>query len=79
MTFDTACSSGLMAVHLACRSLHDMKLTSLWRAVVPQCNGPHASVAASTQNTVVNQMVPLHSFDADADGFVRSEAARWCC
>lgn len=72
MTFDTACSSGLMAVHLACRSLHDGEADLALAGGCAVLLEPHASVAASAQG-MLSSTGRCHSFDADADGFVRSE------
>ncbi|WP_099288341.1 sulfolipid-1 biosynthesis phthioceranic/hydroxyphthioceranic acid synthase [Mycobacterium persicum] len=72
LTFDTACSSGLMAVHLACRSLHDGESDLALAGGCAVLLEPHASVAASGQG-MLSPTGRCHSFDADADGFVRSE------
>lgn len=72
MTFDTACSSGLMAVHLACRSLHDGEADLALAGGCAVLLEPHASVAASAQG-MLSSTGRCHSFDAGADGFVRSE------
>ncbi|AKN15812.1 mycocerosic synthase [Mycobacterium haemophilum DSM 44634] len=72
MTFDTACSSGLMAVHLACRSLHDGESDLALAGGCAVLLEPHASVAASAQG-MLSSSGKCKSFDADADGFVRSE------
>ncbi|RFD27122.1 polyketide synthase [Mycobacterium uberis] len=72
MTFDTACSSGLMAVHLACRSLHDGESDLALAGGCAVLLEPHASVAASAQG-MLSSTGRCKSFDVDADGFVRSE------
>lgn len=72
MTFDTACSSGLMAVHLACRSLHDGESDLALAGGCAVLLEPHASVAASAQG-MLSSTGRCKSFAADADGFVRSE------
>ena len=72
MTVDTACSSGLMAVHLACRSLlegeSDLALAGGCQVLLE----PTGSVGASAQG-MLSPTGRCHSFDAAADGFVRSE------
>ncbi|MFQ2879631.1 sulfolipid-1 biosynthesis phthioceranic/hydroxyphthioceranic acid synthase [Mycobacterium sp. MS3] len=72
MTFDTACSSGLMAVHLACRSLHDGESDLALAGGCALLLEPDGSVATSAQG-MLSATGRCHSFDADADGFVRSE------
>ena len=72
MTFDTACSSGLMAVHLACRSLRDGESDLALAGGCAVLLEPDGSVATSAQG-MLSATGRCHSFDAGADGFVRSE------
>ncbi|WP_204800808.1 sulfolipid-1 biosynthesis phthioceranic/hydroxyphthioceranic acid synthase [Mycobacterium riyadhense] len=72
MTFDTACSSGLMAVHLACRSLHDGESDLALAGGCAVLLEPDGSVAASAQG-MLSPTGRCHTFDVAADGFVRSE------
>ncbi len=72
MAIDSACSSSLVAVHLACQSLRtrecDVCLAGGTNAILT----PPTNVAL----TKVGFMSPTgecHTFDADADGFIRSE------
>ena len=72
ITVDTSCSSGLLAVHLACLSLDrgesDLALAGAAMALLE----PRISVAASAQG-MLSPTGRCHTFDVAADGFVRSE------
>ncbi|HUO36563.1 MAG TPA: sulfolipid-1 biosynthesis phthioceranic/hydroxyphthioceranic acid synthase [Mycobacterium sp.] len=72
MTVDTACSSGLMTVHLACRSLHEGESDLALAGGCQVLLEPAGSVSASGQG-MLSPTGRCHSFDAGADGFVRSE------
>ena len=71
-TIDTACSSGLTAVHLACRSLtageSDLALAGGCSLLLE----PRGSASASAQG-MLSPTGRSRTFDAAADGFVRSE------
>ncbi len=72
ITVDTGCSSGLLAVHLACRSLH---LGESELALAGGCMvmlEPRKFTSASGQG-MLSPTGRCHTFDAAADGFVRSE------
>ncbi|WP_313673350.1 beta-ketoacyl synthase N-terminal-like domain-containing protein, partial [Mycolicibacterium sp.] len=74
VTVDTACSSSLMAVHLACQSLRSGESDVALAAGVNVLLSP----APTRSFDVVEAMSAsgaCHSFDASADGFVRSEGA----
>ncbi|ORA77921.1 type I polyketide synthase [Mycobacterium malmoense] len=72
VTVDTSCSSGLLAVHLACQSLDrgesDLALAGAAMALLE----PRLSAAASAQG-MLSPTGRCHTFDVAADGFVRSE------
>ena len=72
LTFDTACSSGLMAVHTACRSLDggesDLALAGGCMVILQ----PETTVWASGQG-MMSPTGRCRAFDEAADGFVRSE------
>ncbi|OBA59293.1 polyketide synthase [Mycobacterium sp. 1100029.7] len=72
ITMDTSCSSGLLAVHLACQSLHsgesDMALAGGAMLVLD----PRVSTSASGQG-MLSPTGRCHTFDVAADGFVRSD------
>jgi acyl transferase domain-containing protein/acyl carrier protein len=72
MTMDTGCSSSLLATHLACRSLHEgeSNLALVGGAMV--ILEPRVYVSASAQG-MLSPTGRCHTFDAGADGFVRSE------
>ncbi len=72
MTLDTACSSGLMAVHLACRSLHEGESAMALAGGCALLLEPDGSVATSGQG-MLSPNGRCASFDTAADGFVRSE------
>jgi acyl transferase domain-containing protein/acyl carrier protein len=72
MTVDTACSSGLMTVHLGCRSLAEGESDLVLAGGCQVLLEPASSVSASAQG-MLSPTGRCHSFDADADGFVRSE------
>ena len=72
VTLDTACSSGLMAVHLACRSLHEGESDLAVAGGCAVLLEPDGSVALSAQ-AMLSPTGRCHSFDVAADGFVRSE------
>jgi acyl transferase domain-containing protein/acyl carrier protein len=72
LTFDTACSSGLLAVHTACRSLDggesDLALAGGCIVILQ----PETTVWASAQG-MMSPTGRCRAFDEAADGFVRSE------
>ena len=73
LTLDTACSSSLMAVHQACRSLHDGESDTALAGGVMLMLDPHNYSSASGQG-MLSPTGRCHSFDIAADGFVRAEA-----
>jgi len=72
VTVDTACSSSLVALHLACQSL---RIQDCDAAIVGGVNlllSP-AVFRGFDQSGALSATGACHSFDADADGFVRGE------
>ena len=72
MTVDTACSSSLVALHLACQSLRMQDCGVAIAAGVNLLMSP-AVFRGFDQSGALSPTGACHSFDADADGFVRGE------
>ncbi len=72
LTMDTACSSGLLAVHMACRSLHENESDLALAGGVNVMLEPRRFVSASAQG-MMSPTGRCHSFDVSADGFVSAE------
>lgn len=73
LTLDTACSSGLTAVHMACRSLNDGESDLALAGGAFVMLDPRKFVAGTAQNHL-SPTGRCHSFDAAADGYVTGEA-----
>ncbi|HVA89948.1 MAG TPA: beta-ketoacyl synthase N-terminal-like domain-containing protein, partial [Chloroflexota bacterium] len=72
MAVDTACSSSLLAVHLACASLRQGESTLALAGGVNVLLDPENS-AAMAQGGSLSPTGACRTFDAEADGYVRSE------
>jgi polyketide synthase 5 len=72
MTLDSACSSGLLAVHMACRSLHDGESDLALAGGATVLLDPRKFSSGSAQG-MLSPTGRCHAFDAAADGFVPSE------
>ncbi|MCV7284143.1 type I polyketide synthase [Mycolicibacterium wolinskyi] len=73
-TVDSACSSSLLAVHMACRSLHDGESDLALAGGVSLTIEPRKVASGSAQG-MLSPTGRCHAFDVDADGFVSGEAA----
>ncbi|MDO3639307.1 type I polyketide synthase, partial [Mycolicibacterium arseniciresistens] len=73
-TVDSACSSALLAVHMACRSLHDGESSMALAGGVNVLLEPRKMASGSAQG-MLSATGRCRAFDADADGFVSGEAA----
>jgi polyketide synthase 5 len=73
-TVDSACSSALLAVHMACRSLHDEESTLALAGGVNVLLEPRKMASGSAQG-MLSATGRCRAFDVDADGFVSGEAA----
>jgi acyl transferase domain-containing protein/acyl carrier protein len=72
LTVDSACSTGMLTLHLACRSLHEGE------SDLALAGGVNTLISGimNTAGSALGMYSPTgccHSFDAAADGFVRSE------
>ncbi len=74
VTVDTACSSSLVAIHLACQSLRSGESDTALAAGVNVLLTP-APTRSFDVAEAMSHSGGCHSFDASADGFVRSEGA----
>nr|WP_165606847.1 type I polyketide synthase [Mycolicibacterium iranicum] len=72
LTMDTACSSGLTAVHTACRSLHEGESNLAFAGGVSVMLDPRKFVSGSALG-MGSPTGRCHAFDAAADGFVGGE------
>ena len=72
MAVDTACSSALVAVHQACQALHSGDCDLALAGGVNVLLSPVTSVAASRAR-MLSPAGRCKTFDASADGYVRSE------
>ncbi len=71
-TVDSSCSSGLLAVHMACRSLHEGESDYALAGGCQVILKPSVSASASAQG-MLSPTGRCRAFDVDADGFVRSD------
>ena len=72
VVLDTACSSSLVSIHLACESLRRREIDAALAAGVNLILSPENSIACSRFGMLSNDG-SCKSFDADANGYVRSE------
>jgi polyketide synthase 5 len=72
MTLDSACSSGLLAVHMACRNLHDGESDLALAGGASVILDPRKFSSGSAQG-MLSPTGRCHAFDTAADGFVASE------
>ncbi|MBJ7338424.1 sulfolipid-1 biosynthesis phthioceranic/hydroxyphthioceranic acid synthase [Mycolicibacterium sp.] len=73
-TVDSACSSSLLAVHMACRSLHDRESDMALAGGVSIMLEPRKMSSGSAQG-MLSATGACHAFDVNADGFVSGEAS----
>ncbi|MCW2513518.1 MAG: acyl transferase domain protein, partial [Mycobacterium sp.] len=73
-TVDSACSSSLLAVHMACRSLHDGESDLALAGGVSIMLEPRKMSSGSAQG-MLSATGACHAFDVNADGFVSGEAS----
>lgn len=74
LAVDTACSSGLLSVHLACQSLRAGESDLALAGAAMLMLGPEVGVLFS-QWSMLSPNGRCAAFDAAADGFVRSEGS----
>ena len=72
LTVDTACSSSLVSTHLACQSLRNNECDLALTGGVSLMLSPQSSVAAC-RASMLSPDGRCKTFDASADGYVRSE------
>ena len=72
VVLDTACSSSLVSIHLACESLRRRETDTALAAGVNLILSPENSIACSRFG-MLSADGSCKSFDADANGYVRSE------
>lgn len=72
MSVETSCSSSLVAVHIACRSLRDGETDLCLVGAVNLMQSPEQSIAYSQAN-MLSPEGKCKVFDTDADGYVRGE------
>lgn len=72
LTVDSACSSGLLAIHMACRSLHESESDLALAGGASLLLDPKKMVAGSAQG-MLSPTGRCHAFDVGADGFVSGE------
>ena len=72
LSVDTACSSSLVAVHLACQSLRQGECHTALAGGVNVMLWPELTVNFSRAR-MVSPTGRCHTFDAEADGYVRGE------
>ncbi len=72
VVIDTACSSSLVAIHLACQSLRWRESDRRWPAASTCCSARRTSIACSRWG-MLSPDGQCKTFDAAADGYVRSE------
>ncbi|HEV7418295.1 MAG TPA: sulfolipid-1 biosynthesis phthioceranic/hydroxyphthioceranic acid synthase [Mycobacterium sp.] len=73
-TVDSACSSSLLAVHMACRSLHDGESDLALAGGVSIMLEPRKMSSGSAQG-MLSPTGRCRAFDVNADGFVSGEAS----
>jgi polyketide synthase 5 len=73
-TVDSACSSSLLAVHMACRSLHGGESDLALAGGVSIMLEPRKMSSGSAQG-MLSPTGRCHAFDVNADGFVSGEAS----
>jgi hybrid polyketide synthase/nonribosomal peptide synthetase FtdB len=74
MAIDTACSSALVAVHIACHSLWSGESSTAIAGGVNLMLTPNFTIAAS-QGGFLSPTSTSHPFDASANGYVRGEGS----
>lgn len=72
MVVDTACSSSLVTVHLACQSLRNKESNLCLAGGVNLILSPDSTISSS-QTGLLSPSGRCKTFDANADGYIRSE------